>query len=318
MRQSKKIPRCTYPSANDTNLHGLQSLPETIPSVDWEATETYRSKNFSALPLREFSKDKILETAKIVADAFAINEPVQRHLKVPKEMPKNLTDYVHSDIFGTDHFGEWTKPNIIYWIIRLFVLTNPSDPLGEIRIHPDLKKYSLAILDIDSTVIGGAFNSVARVEESPNREPDPFIGACFMFNKPVFDLIFPQEHEALEALKDTYPHFKHALENHKVGSHFLVAGSPKLPSEDTFELVASSAQTFMEKGFEYMIVGAVNEWTGAACEVLNGIPVHFVPFRAEKRVPTTNEALPTERYSADGFLSDKDSGSMFYVVKLKE
>lgn len=318
MRQSKKIPRCIYPNANDTNLHGLQTLPKTILSVDWESIMTYRSKHYSALSLGELSKDKILETAKIVADAFAINEPVQRHLNVPKEMPKKLPDYIHSDIFGTDHFGDWTKPNIIYWIIRLFVLTNPSDPIGKIGIHPDLEKFSLAILDYDSSVIGGAFNSVVRVEENSNREPDPFMGACFMFNKPVFELIFPQEHEALETLKNTYPHFKYALENHKVGSHFLIAGSPKLPSEDTFELVATSAQTFKEHGFEYMIVGAVNEWTGAACEVLNGTRVHFVPFRAEQRVPATKEALPTERYSEDGFLSDKDSGSMFYVVKLTE
>lgn len=318
MRQSKKIPRCIYPNANDTNLHGLQSLPNTIPSVDWDAIMAYRSKHYSAISLSELSKDKILETAKIVADAFAINEPVQRHLNVPKEMPKNLKEYIHSDIFGTNHFGDWKKPNIIYWIIRLFVLTNPSDPIGKIGIHPDLEKFSLAILDYNSSVIGGAFNSVVRIEENPNREPDPFMGACFMFNKPVFELIFPQEHEALETLNNTYPHFKNALENHKVGSHFLIAGSPKLPSEDTFELVAISAQTFKEYGFEYMIVGAVNEWTGAACEVLNGTRVHFVPFRAEQRVPTTKEASPTERYSEDGFLSDKDSGSMFYVVKLTE
>jgi hypothetical protein len=307
-----------YPKANDRNLHGLQSLPKTIPSVDWEAIEPYRSEYYSTLTLSELSKDKILETAKILADSFAINEPVQRHLNVPKEMPQNLTDYIHSDIFGTNHFGEWTKPNIIKWIIRLFVLTNPSHPSGKIGVHPDLEKFSIAILGKNSNVIGGAFNSVVRIEENPNREPDPFMGACFMFNKPVFELIFPQEHEALEVLKNTYPYFKLAIENNKVGSHFLVAGSAKLPSEDTFELVAAFAQVFKEKGFEYMIVGAVNEWTGAACEVLNGTRVHFVPFRADQRVPTAKEALPTDRYSEDGFLSDKDSGSMFYVVKLKE
>lgn len=316
MRQSKKLPRCTYPKASDKHLHFLQSLPKAIPSVDWEAINPYRSKNYSALSFGELSKDKILETAKIVADSFAVNEPIQRHLNVPKEMPKNLMDQVHSDIFGTHFFGNWSKPNIITWIIRLFVLTNPSDPIGKIGIHPDLGKFSLAILDKNSNVIGGAFNSVVRLEEKPNRESDLFMRACFMFNKPVFELIFPQEHEALETLKNTYPNFRLALENYKVGSHFLVAGSAELPSEDTFELVAASAQTFAEQGFEYMIVGAVNEWTGAACEVLNGTRVHFVPYRAEQRVPTTKEALPTDRYSEDGFLSDKDSGSMFYVIQL--
>lgn len=318
MKQSKKIPRCTYPKAGDMDLHGLQYLPKTIPSIDWEAIKTYRSKNYSALSLSELSKDKILETAKIVAASFAENEPVQRHLNAPKEMPQNLRDHVHSDIFGTDYFGDWSKPNIINWIIRLFVLTNPSDPVGKIDVHPDLEKFSLAILDKNANVIGGAFNSVVRVEENPNRAPDPFMRACFMFNKPVFELIFPQEHEALEALKSTYTAFQTALEKHKVGSHFLVAGSPELPSKDTFELVAASAETFASQGFEYMIVGAVNEWTGAACEVLNGTRVHFVPFRAEQRVPTVKEALPTDRYSEDGFLSDKDSGAMFYVIKLNE
>lgn len=316
MKQFKKLPRCAYPKASDKYLHGLQSLPKTIPSIDWEALKTYRSKTYSALSLSELSKEKILETAKIVADSFAINEPLQRHLNVPQEMPVSLMDHVHSDTFGTDHFGEWSKPNIINWIIRLFVLTNPSDPIGKIGVHPDLEKFSLAILDQNLNVIGGAFNSVVHVEKNQNREPDPFMEACFMFNKPVFELIFPQEHEALEALKNTYPEFQIALEKHKVGSHFLVAGSPELPSEDAFELVAASAQTFKEQGFEYMIVGAVNEWTGAACEVLNGTRVHFVPFRAEQRVPATREALPTDRYSEDGFLSDKDSGSMFYVIKL--
>lgn len=318
MKQSKILPRCTYPKASDKQLHGLQFLPKSLPIVNWKAIEIYRSKDYSTQTLDNLSKNKILETAKIVAHAFAKHEPVQRHLKLPQVMPENLKDYIHNDVYGETYFGEWSKSNIIYWIIRLFVLTNPSDQVGSIGIHPDLKKFSLAILDKDLNVIGGAFNSVVRLEENPNRESDPFMNACFMFNKPVFELIFPQEHEAIDALKNTYPKFELALKNYKVGSHFLVAKSPGLPSEDTFELVAASAQIFKEQGFEYMIVGAVNEWTGAACEVLNGTRVHFVPFRAEQRVPTTLKAMPTERHSEDGFLSDKDSGSMLYIIKLRE
>ena len=241
MKLPNKLPRCKYPKASDIHLHGLQPLPVTMPSIDWEAIMASRRKHYSAISLGELSKDKILETAKIVADSFAVNEPVQRHLNVPKEIPKNLMDHVHSDLFGMDYFGDWSKPNIINWIIRLFVLTNPSDPVGKIGVHPDLGKFSLAILDKNANVIGGVFNSVVRIEENPNRAPDPFMRACFMFNKPVFELIFPQEHEALEALKKTYPKFQIALEKQKVGSHFLVAGSPELPSEDTFELVAASA-----------------------------------------------------------------------------
>ena len=98
-------------------------------------------------------------------------------------------------------------------------------------------------------------------------------------DKPIFDLIFEQEHEAIKALKEKYSEFRRALESGKVGLHFMIARSPDLPKEDTFELVAASAEAFQNQGYQFMVVTASNQWTGAACEALNGTRVHFVPFR---------------------------------------
>lgn len=316
MRLSKNLPKCNYPKAANINLHGLYSLPKHIESVDWNKAEEYRSANFIPKSVKDLSKTQILQMAEMVARSFAKNEPMQRHLHHPKEKPDTLINIKHSDPFGTNEFGEWSTENIIYWIIRLFVLTNPSDPINKIGIQEDLKKLSLATLDGYSNIIGGAYNTTLKTKEMPHRETDPFMEVVFAANKPVFELVFQQEHEAIAALKNQYEAFNEALENEKVGSHFLIASSPDLPKQDTFELVAASAETFETLGYEFMVVGAMNQWTGAACEMLNGIRVHFTPYRLEQRVPKTEDAMPTERYSDDGYISDKDSGAMFYLIKL--
>lgn len=316
MRLSEKLPKCDYPKSADLNQHGLYGLPEHLESIDWNKVEKYRSAHFIPKSVKDLSKAQILAMAEMVARSFAKNEPMQRHLRPPKEKPNSIINIKHIDPFGSNEFGEWSTTNIFYWFIRLFILTNPSDPIDKISTQEDLKKLSLVTLDSHSNIIGGAFNTTVKTDEMPNRESDPFMEAVFVANKPVFDLVFQQEHETIAALKEYYPAFSEALKNQKVGSHFLIARSPELPAEDTFELVAASAETFDKLGFEFMLVGAVNQWTGAACEVLNGIRVHFTPYRAEQTVPTTDDALPTETYSDDGYISDKDSGDMFYLIKL--
>ena len=97
----------------------------------------------------------------------------------------------------------------------------------------------------------------------------------------------------------------------------MVARTNALPVLDTFELVAASAERFINFGYRYLVISATNEWTGAACEVLGGLRVHFAPYRAEKKVKESKNARTEEVHSPDGFLSDKDSGSMFYIIKLQ-
>ena len=56
--------------------------------------------------------------------------------------------------------------------------------------------------------------------------------------------------------------------------------------------------------------------TGAAFEALGGVRVHFAPFQAKRAVRKSAEPHKDEVTSPNGFLSDKDSGGMFYVIRL--
>lgn len=316
-RGPKNLPRCEYPKAAELEKHGLFNLPPSLSTVNFLDIEAYRSQTYSTVSLNQLTKAQILEMARMVARSFAQHEPMKKHLKPPRNKPGSILQKIHDDSFGQDAFGEWTAENLVYWFIRLFILTKPSDPIGKIGTNDDLNKCSLAILNRKSQIIGGAFNITVPAQEQALRKSDPFLDAVWLADKPIFDLIFAQEHEATEALKEKYPDFKIALAQEKVGLHFMVAKSPELPTEDAFELVASSAERFMNDGFKYMLTCASNQWTGAACEVLNGTRVHFTSFRSKQRVSTAENASPTESYSEDGYISQKDSGAMFYIIKLK-
>ncbi len=65
-----------------------------------------------------------------------------------------------------------------------------------------------------------------------------------------------------------------------------------------------------------MVTEATNQWTGAAFEALGGVRVHFAPFQAQATVRNSAEPLEGLTTSPNGFLSDKDSGGMFYVIRL--
>jgi hypothetical protein len=80
--------------------------------------------------------------------------------------------------------------------------------------------------------------------------------------------------------------------------------------------VAATAEHYQTLGYAFMVIEATNQWTRAACEILGGVRVHFAPFRARLTVRQSAEPLEGTVTTPDGFLSDKDSGSMFYVIRL--
>ena len=47
-----------------------------------------------------------------------------------------------------------------------------------------------------------------------------------------------------------------------------------------------------------------------------GVPVHFAAFQAQPTVRLSTEPLEGVVTSSNGFVSDKDSGGMFYVIRL--
>jgi len=315
----KRLPYCGYPSAADTWLHGLQTLPEIFPLVTMEAASAYRSSRVKIVTADNLNKEKLLQMAGMMASSFAISEPMARHVQPPKDRPAEIFEKKHTDPFGNGEFGHWTKENILAWVVRLFILTDPCSPLGAIELSTHVIKQSLAAVNDDGDVVGGALNTIFDISNTDKamRSDDRFIGAILPFFEPISQFLTAQLSASLNAVCKKYPEFLTALKANRVGDLYMVARSPLLPSEDTFELVASTALHFQQLGFEYLLVSAGNQWTGAACEVLEGVRIHFAPYRDQKRVFESHEPIADKPSSIDGFISDKDSGCMLYAIRLK-
>ncbi len=313
----RHLPFCEYPRASDTHAHGLQPLPRELPPADFAASEVYRSRTRTAIAASELSRGQALQLAEVVARSFAEREPQTRYLRPAARPPAALHLASHVDPFGSERFGPWTRERLVYWFIRLFVLTDPSSPRREIAVNHEVLEQSIAIVDDDGRVIGGALNETMPPSDvAPQiRTDDPFLTAGWGFVGPILEMLAVQDAEAVRALSDAYPEFREAYQAGLVGHHFMVARSDALPKADAFELVAASAARYRKRGYAYMAVEATNQWTGAACEALDGVRVHFAPFRARRTVPA-GYVRDDETTSPDGYLSDKDSGSMFYILRL--
>ena len=224
----------------------------------------------------------------------------------------------HIDPFGDALFGPWTTETLLYWFIRLFVLTDPTSPSSAIRVNEEALSQSLAVMDQTGRVIGGAWNETMPPLDGPHgfRQDDPFLAAVLGFAAPIVTMLSTQDAEALTALCRRYPAFREAYGRGNVGHHFMIARSDALAKADTFELVAATAAHYQALGFAFMAVEASNQWTGAACEVLGGVRVHFAPYQARPAVRQSVEPLADTVTSPNGFLSNKDSGCMFYVIRL--
>jgi hypothetical protein len=314
----RSLPYCAYPRATDVEQHGVQTLPPVLPLVDFTQAQPYRSRQYTTQPAAGLSPAQVLHMAEVVGTSFARREPQVRHLQPPQHPPAALMGAYYSDPFGQGVFGPWTTERLMYWFIRLLVLTDPTRPTSAMQVNEETLAQSLAIADQEGQVIGGAWNeTMPPLEVSPVwRQDDPFLSAVFSFVTPILTLLSTQDAEALTALCAQYPAFRQAYEQGHVGHHFMVARSETLPKADTFELVAASAEHYQALGYRYMVIEASNQWTGAACEVLGGVRVHFAPYQARYAVRQSVEPLADLVTSANGWLSDKDSGSMFYVIRL--
>ena len=315
---ARELPHCAYPSAADAGRHGLQPLPDELPVVDFQRAGPYRATGRQIIALENLPGPSVLEAARLVAESFAAREPQCRHLRPAAIMPDSLRTALHVDAFGAAMFGAWGREELLYWFIRSLVLTYPTSPRVAVQLNGDALRQSLAMVDDAGEIIGGALNETMPDPAAMHgfREGDPFIDAMMGYVGPVLDMLGRQDAEAIAAMGKRYPLFRAALANGKVGHHFMVARGQRLPKRDAFELVARSAANYRELGFQFMLVEATNQWTGAACEVLGGVRVHYSPFRVRQVVPASDAALPDSVSSPDGFLAAKDSGSMFYVLRL--
>ena len=316
--EARPLPYSAYPRARDVARHGLQPLPASLPLVKFAQAKPYRSSRYSTVIATELTKEQLLQMAWVIATGFARREPQARHLRPPKHPPAGLMEARHTDPFGIDSFGSWDTQTQMYWIVRLTALTDPTSSADAIKVNEEVLAQSLAILDREGRVIGAAFNETMPPfdVEPPFREDDPFLDTVVAVWEPVYGALGAQDAEALTALSERYPEFREAYAQGKVSHHLLVARSDDLPKGDAFELVAASAERCRALGYSYMVTEATNQWTGAAFEALGGVRVHFRPFQAQPAVPKSDEPLEDVTTSSNGFLSDKDSGGMFYVICL--
>src|SRR6185437_9686635 len=183
----KRLPYCGYPSAADTWLHGLQTLPEIFPLVTMEAASAYRSSRVKIVTADNLNKEKLLQMAGMMASSFAISEPMARHVQPPKDRPAEIFEKKHTDPFGNGEFGHWTKENILAWVVRLFILTDPCSPLGAIELSTHVIKQLLAAVNDDGDVVGGALNTIFDISNTDKamRIDDRFIGAILPFFEPI-------------------------------------------------------------------------------------------------------------------------------------
>jgi hypothetical protein len=314
----RPLPRCHYPGAADVVEHGVQPLPPTLPLIDFERARPHRSLRYAAVPATRLTPAQVMRLAEVVASSFARREPQCRHLRPARVPPPALREARHADPFGTSAFGPWSTERLLYWFIRLLILTDPTSARGAVEVNADALAQSLAIVDGTGEVIGGALNETLPSLDGPPdfRRGDPFLDAVLAFVEPVFALLGAQEAEAVKALSVAYPEFRDDHAGGKVGHHFMVARSDALPTSDAFELVAATAAQYRALGHGFVVIEATNQWTGAACEALGATRVHFAPFRARRTVRQSTEPADDAVSSPDGFLAGKDSGSMLYVIRL--
>jgi hypothetical protein len=316
--EPRPLPYSAYPRAWDVDRHGIQPLPATLPLADFARARQHRSSRYTTVAATELTAEQLKQAAWVIADGFARREPQARHLRPPKYPPAGLMEARHADPFGTDAFGSWDTATQMYWIVRLLALTDPTSPKDAIEVNEGVLEQSVAIEDRQGRVIGAAFNETMPPldVEPPLRRDDPFLNTVVGVWEPVYAALGAQDAEALTALSERYPALREAYREGKVSHHILIARSDDLPKGDAFELVAASAERCRALGYEYLVTEATNQWTGAAFEALGGVRVHFFPFQSRPSVRKSDEPLERVTTSPNGFLSDKDSGGMFYVIRL--
>ena len=132
----RRLPFAAYPTAADTAQHGIQPLPAVLPLVDFERARPYRSRRYPIAAADRLTAQQVMEMAHVVASSFARREAQCRHLEPPAFPSAALTSTRHSDPFGTQAWGTWNKETLLFWFIRLCILTDPASPLGSDRAQP--------------------------------------------------------------------------------------------------------------------------------------------------------------------------------------
>ncbi len=131
------LPYCAYPKAGDVDQHGLQALPPSLPLVDLARAQPYRSSRHTTVVAADLTPAQVLQMTRVVAASFARREPQCRHLRPPKYPAAGLMETRHKDPFGSEPLGPQTTETLLYWFIRLLLLTDPTSPRSAVQVNAE-------------------------------------------------------------------------------------------------------------------------------------------------------------------------------------
>jgi hypothetical protein len=135
MSEPRPLSFCRYPSAEEVAEHGVQPLPAILPLIVFERARPHRSRRYTAVPASRLTRAQVMRLAEVVGTSFARREPQCRYPQPTRLLPDGLREAVHIDPFGTTAFGPWSRENLLYWFIRLLVLTDATSPRSAVEAN---------------------------------------------------------------------------------------------------------------------------------------------------------------------------------------
>ena len=341
LTSEQRVPFLKFPTHAETHRHGMQPLPTTldVPQINPSSVLPYCMSENTASSVEfkswtELSKNDVLELVRMVGLGFAAYEPMCRHLNA-QLMTDELRDAEYEDALGRHSWGhhtlaeqkEMTKEDLpltladaLTWWIRMAFI---SDPEVEGRpLQQETLKRSTVAIDTKTGDFLGALIGVPATLPPSSDAPHPSPPADCVFQRecnkaigPIGQLIEDMEGAAVPALITAYPAMKQAFEQHKVTCAFMISKSSQI--EVSHSLPVDLFRAHMEQqialGHKYIVTEASNPWTGAVMEAMGATPTYFAPHRSIGGIVKSDEPVEEGPSSSNGYVSDKDSGIMYYA-----
>ena len=318
-----------FPTRADTAFHGVQiaeldrlmATTATIPVFDASHLDALRNPRLCVRSWHSLSVSQVKEALAVIGEAFARWEPVVRHLLLPAE-PVEFKESTtrHSD--GLEQgvtLGEWTAANLTAWWTREHFVVDATQPGAPLQ-H-DTLLLSLAVVAPDGSVT----TSYCLHKQSPPDASAPdaaaptihtFLKQCYF---PLDALLECTTNEGFAALCKRFPDFVEAWQaGCVVEGAMLGKAAHVVDKREPLEIFYRAFFHCQALGYRYLFVLATSHWTGAIMEAMGAVRVSFEPFQGKISVPLNKDgkALGGSPSSSNGWLSDKDSGVMMYVVAL--
>ena len=337
----QNVPFLKFPTHAETHRQGMQPLPTTkdVPQINPSSVLPYCMSEDTASSVEfkswtELSNEEVLELVRMVGLGFAAFEPMCRYFKA-QLMTDELRDAEYEDALGRHSWGhhtlaeqkEMTKEDLpltmadaLTWWIRMAFISDPEVE-GRPLQQETLKRSTVAIDTNTGDFLGALIGVPATLPPSPDA-PHPSPPADCVFHReinkalaPIEQLIGNMEGTAVPSLTTTYPAMKQAFEQHKVTCAFMISKSSKIEVSRSLpvDLFRAHFEQQIALGHEYFVTEASNPWTGAVMEAMGATPTYFAPHRSIGGIVKSDVPVKEGPSSPNGYVSDKDSGIMYYA-----